>query len=966
MSWAFADGRPHGIQSVSGNNTSTTLESINEEIVDADGNRNTIMRQRRTKTYVFSGLAEGSYLMVAAQENEARCFSEFAEISVRNANDPLVVGANDIRITPNSACATDSALGAIEILRIQRGSDPLHQGQTDLNKHYSFQWHSGTNAGISPPYPNPQIDPIINAVPGQPHRLENIAHGQYALVITKTSTEDGDDSFCQTEVDTTVLLNIIQANITDVTPTPLSHCANSNGSIRIDQIQIGNTGPVIPFTPTGFTTLDPTTFDANIRTHTNWQVHVMKGGLSISPTLSPTNPMHSTLAIGNDYQLSLYNQITQCTSTSFVFQIQDIRPYPDIDTDNTILIGNSVCQRTTTLNYNGAILARLDPRYTPTGLSYQWFLGQAGTGEQLFNGVAASNDIVPSGALSLNLSNLKGTLTNEAQALYSLRVTHNASQCSQASSFIIPNNLDYPELQTPVSHANIACTALNPLGKIILEPQHATPDNKHYTLERLDENQVVLETQTWNLSLSPKPTLTFDNLGAGTYFFRIIDTQNNCLSGTVPASIENDWVYPSISALVSTPNRQCDGAPGTPTGVVELTLTSPSIPSHLGLTNYNYSIAYFAADADTAIDAPQAQDTDDTDGWGFTNLRHNDYLLEIENTNTACKIQRNFSISRQDITLQPELLAGPAPEDKYSIPQSVCNNPNGRISVRAITAIGTRFTPPYSAFSFTWSNFPTGTTPPLATNHEALNLEAKNDYNLIIRHQPSSCAVNLNIDIRDARQIPVIALGASEPDKSCPSTSDFARLGIATSPRQGTGSLKVIPDGVADGTGYSFSWFEGNVPLGSTLGATTTTNQGTTQTITDKIQGQGYTCHVQNNNTGCQAHLYAEIAHETFKPIPIDFNVKQHTSTCTNTNIIPNTQSNGILSLTRLNEGHISDYSFYLFQDHPFPQNDNPTLSPHQGPINPSTGDTEIIFTNLESTTPVSYTHLTLPTNREV
>ena len=769
----------------------------------------------KVDTYPFSDLGAGSYTVIAAKIGETACFSAVVTRDVISESDALVIAPSAISTTDNTTCS-GTANGSLTIASITRGID-TDSSATELGS-YSYAW------SLSNTY-----SPLL---PQSSYTANDLSAGDYYIRITKTDDLRGNDEGCELALSASIGSDIETLSIEDTTPTDITSCSGlTAGSIVVDAVTAG--GSMVPFSGLS----------------ASYEVRTEDLSGNTLTTLTPTSATLSALSAGT-YSLQLWNTSTACNSPADLVQVEDDRIYPDVDLSASLITPLTNCT-----SADGAITAMLAGTLSPGDVAYAWYAGNTTTPPLL--GTAE-------------------TLSDRSAGPYALQTTHNVSNCTRTSTFVLPDERVYPVLQIAAADAlpNTFCVGEN--GSVQVERADVTPLGD-YTI-------ALLEGVTTRGTLTLDATTTegsFNGLGASNYAL-IVTSLLGCENATAPTiEVEAKTDEPIITEIITTDDVGCLNG--------------------LGVANVAVVIGEQDADRNSVADTYAVT----IDGTTRANVatRHGEEGLTgptipytVHNEASGCEIMG-------DATLGPSKIPDFFISELAETPLTQCDPANGSASVLSVIFHETTHVQTAGAasvfgdYTFEWADNTSSVLAPSGEPYTLTDLAAEEAYSINMTHTSTGCEVTRFFTLGTDLTYPLISTEQLQADQSCAG-----------------GSPDGIVAGLADGQDdshpdYRFSWRdEGG-------------NEVSTASQPSGLAAGTYTL-IATNNTGCSAENTLLLPNE-----PLVFFIDDVTITAL-TICEPGDAS---LLVNSLSYGQTTDYTYALYDQ-------IPATDPTPAPIQTATG----------------------------
>ncbi|MEQ9384571.1 MAG: SprB repeat-containing protein, partial [Imperialibacter sp.] len=502
-----------------------------------------------TNVYTFSGLVEGSYAVVAAQNGVSFCYSPPVTFDITDDTETIDLDPSDVAdlaIEDNTDCS-GSPNGKLTVLQLHRGAatDDVSAGGPQ-NGDYTYQWFSGAD---------PDTDPALNAanVTAAGNEAFDLASGTYSLRVTKQAGTNelgcsADFVFFVNDSPTTV-------EITDHTQVDILNCDPlNNGSITINEYSLNGGGSQLWNTALA-----------------DWRLRLYDDGGNILETKANNVDNVFSGLVADDYIVVVFDAVLQCEYDPFAVTINNVATDPDLSA--FIINSNTRCNGSTD-ERNGSVNVTL--ANANTDYDIQWFVG----------GIGSSTAFVP-GTDGTLVTDAAGTrITGTSGGDYKLVAKKNTApddECESIAVFNVPQEVDQIiSFTVNLTHDADCATGSNgaiEVSGITVQDGITAATSVEAAAANIDANYDFILRQsdgvtpvgTFGTASSLGPITGLDN---GTYYLIVEDAVTKCQSAPKQITILNQKVTPTLSVTGSTANIVCNPAigPSTPTGSITVTI----------------------------------------------------------------------------------------------------------------------------------------------------------------------------------------------------------------------------------------------------------------------------------------------------------------------------------------------------------------------------------------------------------
>ncbi len=530
----------------------------------------------------------------------------------------------------------------------------------------------------------------------------------------------------------------------------------------------------------------------------------------------PDSEVSDADLLPGDYSLELVQDTTGC-STTIDFTIEDITVDPIIEL--VLITDNTTCPGGPNLPTGSIEVQVVDGGGTPVAIAGEY-------------AIAWYEDAALTDPLGTTVGNTAGANNEQAIELtagtYYVEVTDiNAANqndaCVATAMYTVADN-------PPV----ISIESIQGTDYTKQNQTDCTPVNGNYEILRVLEDGALGDpigdySFDWYANSTGTQAITVTAPGAtfpqggngpevadlpfGTYYVAATNVNNDCVSGIVPFTINDNRVIPNVQVTQVLPDTTCVGST-IPSGEV---IASVILPGGGSGNPADYSFTWYqgtTVDPNFVLDNVTPGTSVTVTGYtiGGTNdsevegLEAGQYTVSVEDnvtpgdgcTSTATITVSRFtpiiSIQTSDITIAND---------------TDCSGDNGGATVNAITV--TRFgggfykvfPADFGDWDFTWYDAPTGGGTLSLTN--ILTNQGAGTYYIELDNLLTGCsmATRKAVTIQEDIELPVVQLVSKTADEYC----------ATVTPNEGDGSLlmKVVHEGgnPADSTNYTITWYRG-------------------------------------------------------------------------------------------------------------------------------------------------------------
>ncbi|MCV9385425.1 gliding motility-associated C-terminal domain-containing protein [Reichenbachiella ulvae] len=770
----------------------------------------------------LDNLPTGDY-QVTITNNTTECASTIIAFSIEdNTVDPDIVFTVD---QLDSYCGDAATVGGTGQITASVS------GNSELD--YTFEWFygSGTTTTLA-----------ASGIPTQGTSGTNgqtatgLPQGTYTVRVTDNTDPN---NTCVSTKEITLQENTPVLSITDSEYSLVhnTNCTNENGTFEITSVLEDGIAQSIANYSFDFASEGGGALPAG--------VNETISGLAVD------NNGLENLPAGN-YQVTITNTTSQCTSSTVVFTIDDNTIAPTVTATTTadtycVLVSN---EGTGTLTITGG---------SATDYTYTWYKG-TGTTDLLSANLGTTGAITNSG---LNLTGL-------ATGSYTVVVTDNNATdnnfgCTTTATFQVENDTETHTITEANVTGNINhvvdCGGSD--GSITINNADVTSgDVNDYTFAWYTANPTVL--------ISGESSATLLNREPGDYLVVATHNVTGCSTGQVAFEILDNSVAPEVTITVNSVDTSCDPDANEGNGALDWTITNDD--------GGNYTYQWYAgASVASGVALTDNGTIAGTSGGGVTSgtlsgIDGGAYVLLVTDNATpsnSCFVEATLLDSSGD----PMLLEEDIPVFEISTVNKTentnCINPNGEFEITGITSDGTAAALTDFTFTIQTSTGAAHGGTDVGNGHVS-NLSAGR-YQVIIEHISSECAGSTyEFSILDESMAPTLTFNLDQANEYC--------VG-------GNGQLTIT----TNATSPTIVWDHG---------PTTTTVSG--------LESQEYTVTVTDGVTGC---VITDSYTVPFEPIDIQLSLTTDVIMTPATTCAP---ANGSIELTNINPDALSDYTYFL------------------------------------------------------
>ena len=864
--WRISDGRPRVIQGVSAAESGAATGSVSTSTLPAEtgslGAGITVNSAgRHEREYIFAGLAGNTnssienYLIIAAEEDQASCFSTPVSFNVPRGNNDLIIPDIQIdlaaadalgrTITNNGSCgAPTSADGRVAVRGIERRGGSIGRsgeeiGAATLQVNYGFEWFEGST--VDDPSLGTNVGRAVAEV------ASRLPSGRYTLRVTKTSP--GDDFRCRDVFVYTVNNNSSELSITGLDVSDISACMSPDdvGSIEIREVDIGSGDVAFP------SQLD---LEVVVRSSTNQQQR---------PNITPSSVSKTDLA-EDVYTLVLQNTSTLCQSDGLLARIEDNRSIPGINKAGSTIDPNTNCGAA-----NGAVnIALRTTAISTSDLIYLWH-----------EGADTSTPIMAPGMLSGGSTSI-GFRTKSIGGLpsqdFTVVVTHVPSNCTSEETFFVPDERVYPRFAfnpSGLSHST-TCESGVGSGRVTIESGDVLPSPSIYSIELFSDEALSTAVGTSkSLDQRSLSSVMYNDLLPMVYYIRAVDVSACSSEPAARFEIRDEQDTPQLESYTVTNDKGC-GSGSLMTGAVDIRLliTDPS---------YRYDVTIgpnTESNVSTSV-VPQ-----------ISGLSEGTLPIRVLNTVTRCEYVSEVAVVKEEPEFRIESL--------NNVQQTQCDGmENGMIQVLDLRFNGETLMQNsgsgsvFTDFGFVWTD-ETGATRTPVREYELLRLQA-GDYSVEITQMPSTCREEAMFTVKANLVYPLIEITEEAKDEGCTAASASGVL-VATADGRDD-----VFDSDSDGVDYAFRWKDED---GNAVGTTARV---------ERLRGERtYLLEVLSNETGCSSEQEASVEASPITPV---VEIENHVTYAAVT--VCTDPADGSVEISDVRPGVLSDYRLSWYDANP-------------------------------------------------
>ncbi|UXP31860.1 gliding motility-associated C-terminal domain-containing protein [Reichenbachiella agarivorans] len=828
--------------------------------------------------YLLEGLEKGDYQVTITNET-SKCTSSVFFFSIDDEfelpNIVLTAKTDDTSCNPAANVGSGSLSAAVD------------EGGSNETAGYTFTWFRGTDTSATGVEIDGSGPESVSGTEGQ--TISDLAAGTYTVVVVDTTDPN---NTCRSEATYTIVEDnaIITLTSTEYTITNNENC-NGTGSIEITDV------------------LEDGVATGNLANYT--YAFAMKGGAAL-PASAIVSGADLNILEGleeGEYQVTIQNKTTLCTSSTFTFSIDDEFELPNIVL--TAKTDDASCDPAANVG-SGSLSAAVDEGGSneTAGYTFTWFRGTDTS--------ATGVEIDGSGPESV--SGTEGqTISDLAAGTYTVVVvdtTDPNNTCrSEATYTIVEDNAIITLTSTEYTITNNE--NCNGTGSIeitdVLEDGVATGNLANYTYAFAMKGGAALPASA---IVSGADLNILEGLEEGEYQVTIQNKTTLCTSSTFTFSIDDEFELPNIVLTAKTDDASCDPAANVGSGSLSAAVDEGGSNETAG-----YTFTWFRGTDTSAtgveIDGSGPESVSGTEGQTISDLAAGTYTVVVVDTtdpNNTCRSEATYTIVEDNAVIT--LTAA-----QYTVTNDLnCANDNGTITITDVMVDGVSnggtagFTFAFAKKDGTAAGAPHGGTQ--VGSGPVISDLSKGDYQVIITNTTTTCTSGTYFfNIKEIKTDPVAVLVSKTADTNCTRTGN-----------NGDGSLTIALQSGAAVTDYSFDWYRGatvdatmhlvtgtaanigSAVVGGTNGETVTLlAPGIYTVVTTDTNGNGV-------NDGCASTKSFEILNapvmNTLDSVAVAGNI---------THIVDCGATNGTITINDgdLSAGAVTDYTFTWYTANP-------------------------------------------------
>ncbi|WP_158584161.1 hypothetical protein, partial [Reichenbachiella sp. MSK19-1] len=714
----------------------------------------------------LSGQLAGTYFVVATHTQKGCETSAFEIEILDNSEAPTVVitlGQGD------DYC----------IVEDDRGNGVLNWRVTGATGTYSYQWYTGTAATAGSEVTGTGITNISGSSAGASLALENIASGDYTIEVTDTSSPD---ETCVTTATFTVpdTTPTVTLGVDDYTIVDNANC-NGTGSFEITDILEDGQSAVV---------------DLSYDLTTDYSyVFEARGGGAHGGSIDPLTPNKLDDLSEGDYQVTITNTTSDCSSSVFFFSIDDVFELPNIVL--TAKTNDPWCDATANTG-DGALSVEVEtavPGTTTTaGYSFTWFRGT--------NTANAANNISANGT-NAGTATINGSgIENLSAGTYTVVVVDTSdpnNTCESVASYTLiedPATISITSAQyTLVDNENCNGTGSFQINSV-LEDGAVVGTTADY--------EYLFEVQGGGAhggTIAGADDNRLEGLSGGDYQVTITNTTSDCSSSVFHFTIDDVYDLPNIVLTAKTNDPWCDATANTGDGALSVEVET-AVPGTT--TTAGYSFTWFrgtntsiAANNITANGTNRGSAT--INGSGIENLSAGTYTVVVVDTsdpNNTCESVASYTLIEDPATIS-------ITSAQYTLVDNENCNGTGSFQINSVLEDGAVVaTTANYTFDFEVQGGGAHGGTIAGANNNRLEGLSEGDYQVTITNTTSDCSSSVFFfSIDDVFELPNIVLTAKSDDSYCDATANTGDGALSVAIENGIGTTTT--------TGYTFEWYRG-------------------------------------------------------------------------------------------------------------------------------------------------------------